>query len=262
MSIIFLFSGESRSFPFSHNTNKSSDILKSYNDFIFTDKFKSIYNYKIYFTTDDLHLENTISYFKLNNIGNIHLLKTNFYLKKINNNIEKINKYLDIYNKNNWSNHQKYENSIYQHYKILDCYSLFNDDIINGKIDINNCKYIIRLRFDTIFTINILDILSFFENKPNLEIVMCWDLFAIGKLEIMKCYCNGLNNNYGKYNYNVDLSHLKNIPIMNDYLTLDKHRWTYAPERQLFEMIFEYCQKNKININDTIDSVSCCYIKR
>jgi len=262
MSIIFLFSGQSRSFPFSHNTNKSSDILKSYNNFIFTDKFKSMYNYKIYFTTDDLHLENTISYFNSSNIGNIHLLNTGFYLKQPINKTENIKKYLDIYNNKNWLNYQKYDNSIHQHYKILDCYNLFNDDIINGEIDIKNCKYIIRLRFDTVFTVNILDILSFFKNKPKLEIVMCWDFFAIGKPEIMKCYCNGLDNNYGNYNYDTDISHLKHIPVMNDYLTKDKIVWKYAPERQLFEMIFEYCNKKKININDTIESIYCCYIQR
>jgi hypothetical protein len=262
MSIIFLFSGQSRCFPFSHNENKSSDILKSYNEFIFTSNFKNKYDYKIYFTTDDLHLENTFSYFGINNIGNIHLLDTNYYLKKINKNIDNLENYFDKYNNKDWTNHAKYDNSIHQHYKLLDCYNLLNEDIYHNDIDIDNCKYIVRLRFDTCFTANILDIISLLENNSKLEIAMCWDLFAIGKPEIMKCYCNGLNNNYGNYNYDIDLSYLEKIPIWDDYLTTGKYQWTYAPERQLFEMIFEYYDKNKKNINDTIMTLerNYCYV--
>lgn len=262
MNIVFLFTGQSRTSPFSHNPNqKSIDILNSYNNFIFTEKFKSIYKYKIYISTDDVHLENTNSYFHDNNVGNIHLLNTGYYKKNVNSPCKSIDVYFDKYNNNtDWSkNYQKYDNSIYQHYKILDCYNLFIDDCEND-INITNCDFIIRIRFDSLFKMNILDILDNFKENPKLEIIMDWDFFAIGKTKIMECYCNGLNNNYGKYNFQTPVPDI--LPIMRNYKTAEKYRWTYAPERQLFEMLFEYCNTQNLNINDAIQSISCCEIIR
>ena len=49
---------------------------------------------------------------------------------------------------------------------------------------------------------------------------------------------------------------------MYDYKYLEKHRWAYAPERQLFEMLFEYCNKHNLSINNVIKSISCCFFVR
>lgn len=251
MNIIFLFSGQARTFPFSFNRNgKEKIILESYNKFIFTEKFKKTCNYKIYITTDDIHLHDTITYFNEKNIGNIHLLNPNYYKKKVNE-CKNIEYYLNNYNNNiDWSKgSQKYNNSIHQHYKLMDCYNLFKND------NITNCDYIVRLRLDIKFNMNLLDILENFKINPALEIIIGWDLFAIGKPTIMECYCNGLNNNYGKYKY------YSNIPNINDSVITkayhdahnsDLKRWEYAPEMQLFQILFEYCNKNKLNIKDVI----------
>lgn len=46
MSIIFLFTGNARTFPFNIYYNmRNAEILDSYNKYIFTDKFKSLYKY-------------------------------------------------------------------------------------------------------------------------------------------------------------------------------------------------------------------------
>jgi len=263
MHIIFLLSGQSRSSPFAHNkTNSHQEILDSYNNYIFTEQFKQLHKYKIYITTDDIHLENTINYFNMNNIGNIHLLEpnspTDFYIKNINNKCSHINNYFEKYNNKDWSNHQKYDNSIHQHYKLLDCYNLYKNDyeVFNKK-----CDYIVRMRLDTKFTINILNVLQLFVETPQLKIVMDWDFFAIGKPCIMDCYCSGLDYNYGNYNYTTPIPDI--LPVMHDYNYIDKYRWTYAPERQLFEMIFEYCNNNNLYINTVIKNIyNFCIIIR
>jgi hypothetical protein len=249
-NIIFLFSGQSRTSPFNIDYSKRKNvILDSYNKYIFTENFKSLYNYKIYITTDDIHLQDTINYFSIENIGNIHTLKTGFYLKPITKNINTIDYYLDSYNKKDWSNYRKYVNSIHQHYKILDCYNLFrNDDLYN-----TNDTYIVRMRLDTVINKNILDILSLFNNNHDLKISMCWDFFALGTFKIMECYCTGLENNYGNYNYLTIVP--DNVPIMVDYKKMDKKKWTYAPERQLLEMLFEYCNVNNIDINKAMCNI-------
>jgi hypothetical protein len=263
MKIIFLFSGESRSFPFTHiqyNSNYISYILKSYNNFIFTEKFKSVCDYKIYISTDDLHLDNTIAYFNEKNIGNIHLLNTNYYKKNINSPSADIKTHFDKYdNITDWSKYRRYDNSIRQHYKIIDCYNLLINDV-DSDINITNCDFIIRLRLDACFTTNLLDILDIFKENPKLDIIMDWDFFAIGKPKIMECYCNGLNNNYGNYTFQTYVPSLP--PVVYEYDIMDRYTWTYAPERQLFEMLFEYYNKNGINIHNAIKSISCCNIIR
>ena len=268
MNIIFLFSGQSRTFPFSFNRNgKEKIILESYNKFIFTEKFKNTCNYKIYITTDDIHLEDTISYFGKNNIGNIHLLDTNYYNKNVSK-CKNINDYFNKYNNNiDWDNKfQKYDNSIHQHYKLMDCYNLFKNDI-NSNINITNCDYIVRLRLDIDFNIDILDVLEKFKINPTLQIIINWDLFAIGTPKIMNAYCNGLNNNYGKYKYYSNIPDNSNDNIIikkyHEYHQQDLKRWQYAPEMQLFQILFEYCNKNELNINDVITQLcSHCNIIR
>lgn len=154
------------------------------------------------------------------------MLNTGYYLKDVDNKTDNINKYFDVYNKKDWSNHLKYDISIHQHYKILDCYNLFKND------NLENCDYIIRLRMDTVFNMDILDVLSLFTQKPELEIFLSLDFFALEKPEIMKWYCTGLENNYGNYNYNVIVPDI--LPVMSDYKQLEPRVHEYFPERQLF----------------------------
>ena len=259
MSVIFLFSGQSRTFPFSHNPNVSqTEILNSYNKYIFTDKFKSQYKYKIYISTDDLHLENTINYFQLDNIGNIHLYDTNFYLKNIKNLIKTIEHYQNKYNENDWSYYYKYDNSIQQHYKLLDCYNLFIDD----KNNVGNVNYIIRLRMDIAFTSDLVEMLDFFIKNQQLEILFNWDFFSIGKTEIMKDYCTGLDYNYGKFNYLLFLPQLDFFPDFVEWDKLNKQVWTFAPEIQLFLILFDYCKKNNLNFNNISKELHVSHIVR
>jgi hypothetical protein len=88
----------------------------------------------------------------------------------------------------------------------------------------------------------------------------------------MECYCDGLNNNYGKYRYIytnerdwfqmlLDYCDNNNLNI-NDCDILNKYKWTYAAEIQLFVMLFEYCEKNNFNSKDIMKDIYCCNIIR
>jgi len=256
-NVFFLFSGQSRTSPFSikNKEKRSLEILNSYNKYIFTPEFKRKYNYKVFISTDDIHLSDTINYFLTENIGNIHLLDTNYYYKNICNKVKDDSYFLNIYNKKDFGSCSKYDNSIYQHHKILDCYNM-----MRNSEQIDNGDYIVRLRLDIKIETDISSLIAKLENNSNLQIILGWDLIAIGKPEIMDCYCTGLENNYGNYHYNVIIP--KELPIMMDYHELDKNRWTYAPERQLFEMLFEYCNNNNLDINNAIsDEISSIIIR-
>jgi hypothetical protein len=255
--IAFLFTGEARCNSLSHNVNKDYEIINSYSKFIFTDEFKSKYDYDIFISTDDIHLKNTFDYFGENKIKNIHLLNTNYYFKPINVNIPRIEYFINKYLNHNKNGCGIYLNSIHQHYKILDAYNL-----LENYGDIYDYDYIFRLRLDIQFTNNILNGIRIFEN-PKTEIVCNWDTYGIGKPKMMKWYCTGLLNRYGMYNfeYNLDRPH----EICKDYFDLKNNlykRWTYAPEIQLFEHLFEYCKIHNLNVHEAIRVFGCCYIKR
>ena len=121
VNIVFLFTGESRNSPFANNPDITNyEILKSYNDNVFTDDFKRSHKYKIYMSTDDMNLEKTFSYFGEQNIGNIHLSNVSkttdeYYMKEPKNKINDITTYLYSYNNRDWSHHQRYPNGIQQH---------------------------------------------------------------------------------------------------------------------------------------------------
>jgi hypothetical protein len=247
--IIFLFTGNARTSHLNIDISKRrSEIMESYNRYIFTDEFKTLYDYKIYISTDDIHLHDTFQYFSKDKIGNIHLF-VDYYLKPVHNKIKHIDDYLNSYNDQNWSYYQKYDNSIHQHYKILDCYNLLRNDAH----ELETCDYIVRIRFDVVITKSFVEIMQSFVSNPNLKLVINWDFIGIGTKDMMQCYCTGLENKYGKYlknnfviNFNQDLN--------NFSFEHDLRRWMYAPERQLFEMLFEYCQQHHLDINKTIQS--------
>ena len=255
--VIFLFSGQSRTSPFSIKNKKKRclEILNSYNKYIFTQEFKSKYNYQVFISTDDIHLSDTINYFSKENIGNIHLLDTNYYYKNICSKVTDVSFYLNSYNKKDFGVCWKYNNSIYQHHKILDCYNM-----IRNSEQFDNVDYIVRLRFDIKINKDISSLITKLETNSNLQIILSSDLVAIGKPEIMDCYCTGLENNYGNYHYNVIIP--KELSVMKDYNIIEKNRWTYAPETQLFEMLFEYCNNNNLDINNAISNENFAIIMR
>jgi hypothetical protein len=177
--------------------------------------------------------------FLLENIGNIHLLNTNYYKKRVALETKNIEEYMHEHNYNpDWDlNYGKHPSSIYQHYKILDCYNLFINDS-KSDINRNNCDYIFRMRLDTEFEMDLCDILYGFKENPKLELAMCWDWGIIGKPNVMDMVCTGLDNGYGKFGYDIDLSFIPQY--FHEVYSWDKIQWKYAPERQLFEMIFTY----------------------
>ena len=173
-----------------------------------------------------------------------------FFMKNINNKTKDESVYQDKYNSRDWSYYQKY--TIGQFHKILDCYNLFLQDETSKDI---NWDYIIRIRMDMIIPVSIQSLILHMNENKSSEICAIYDFFAVCKPEIMDCYCKGLDNNYGSYAYHTDVSTYNYIPLMRDYNNKNRKVWTYAPERQLFEMLFEYCIKKNIDINKMIKEI-------
>ena len=248
-NLIFLFSGESRTSPLSNHSTSKKYLINNYNEYIFTDKFKSLYNYKIFITTDDINIEETINYFGNENIGNIHLLNNNYYLKPINNYILPESYYIEKYNNMEYP-YPKNNRMIYPQYKKLDCYNLFKNE------NIDNIDYIICMRLDTYCLSDILDILDKIENNNEYEILMIIDVFTIGKPKIMDYLCNGLLYKYGQYKCNdININFEPNIFPDYQYVSYD---WYSAPEAQLCGLLIDYCQNNNLDFNNVVVNLNNC----
>ena len=261
--IAFLFTGQSRCNPLSHNANKQNIILDSYSKYIFTEEFKKKYEYDIFISTDDINIEKTINYFGKEHIKNIHLFNTNFILNQNRKyNIPDIGYYIDKYNSYDKGECNPNVNSIHQQYKIRDAYNL-----LESYTDPNSYFLIFRIRLDIKFTANFMEtIIDIFENNNILELIPGYDLFAAGKPRIMKEYCCGIDNKYGTYNPSNRNIEFKNFVIPYDiYNKLrfnEYHRWRYAPETQLFEVIFDYCDKNNVHVDTIVKPFHNCHIVR
>ena len=254
--IAFLFTGQTRKNPLSTSTDVHEYILDGYTNFIFTPEIKSQYNYDIFISTDNIDIPKTINYFGIEHVKNIHLHDTDEYYNNINNPINTIDYFINKYNNQDKHGCWSHDSSIYQHYKICDAFNL-----LENFTNYNEYDYIIKIRLDLAFHSNMLNVFHLF-NDPNVEILCDWDTFAIGKPEIMKCFCTTLQNKYGTYTFNAVVNVDPTICMgYNNYKSPHNYsRWVYSPEIQLFETLFEYCNLRNLNINDTIKECKCCRI--
>jgi hypothetical protein len=102
-----------------------------------------------------------------------------------------------------------------------------------------------------------MDCFNILEKDEKCQMVGHWDIFAVGKLDIMKYYCSIITRNYGSY-FNLNINNFVNNLINNDFYKFilnDKEKfyiWRYAPEIQLFEGLYMYCDNNNLVIDNTI----------
>ena len=148
---------------------------------------------------------------------------------------------------------ESYPGSILQNYKVLDAFHLLEQNR-------SNYDFIIRIRLDVIFIRNIMDCFNKFSENPDLHIIGQHDFFFIGKPLIMKFYCTSLDRKYGKYNFNIT-NHVFKANVI-DYETYNNNfkkqnykRWTYVPEIQVWETLFEFCSINNLDIDKTINGI-------
>lgn len=247
--VCFLFSGQIRSSPFKMDVKchlTKNRILNSYRRFLLSDDFQNKYRFIVFFSTDKCNSESILNYFGKDHIGNIHMHGNDSYLYDIQHKIPPVDFFLKNYNQQNFGTHRSYPGSIHQYYKVLDCYNLFRNSEWYNKTD-----FVVRVRLDTIFKTSVFDALTTLESDPKLQIIVHWDWFALGRPNVMEMYCTTLENKFGTYMNTTKVP--EKPPIMEDYNSLEMKRWMYAPERQLFEAIFEWCNNQHMNLFEAIN---------
>lgn len=256
--VCLLFSGQARSSPFAEKKERKEDkendsapspparILESYRRFLLSSTFEKNYRYIVFVSTDECDTQSIVDFFGMDNIGNVHTFNNDEYLYKIQNKIPSVDFFLDRYNQQNFGLYTPYPGSVHQYYKVLDCFNLFRNSEWYQKTD-----YIARVRMDTMFKTSVYDALTTLQDDPKLHILVHWDFFALGKPEIMEMYCTTVEHGFGTYTNKIKVP--DEPPIMVDYNSIEMGRWMYAPERQLFEAIFEWCNNQQLDVFEAIN---------
>lgn len=249
-NICFLFSGQIRKNSLKNDVS-DDNILNSYKN-IFNDAIKEKYNCDIFISTDIIDIDKTLNYFGKECVKNIHCSDNNFYLNPISSNIIDVNYYLDLYLKNiipgqgYWIDTR----AVYQFHRLYDCFNL-----VENYISIDNYDYIVRLRLDTVFCNNLLDYFEKLDFEKDVYLYGMQDYFAVGRSIIMKEYCT-LIKKFGLYNkfHTKKYYNFKSNLIDTDhfYNEENKLQWSYSPEYQVFECLFDFCDKNNLDIDTSI----------
>jgi hypothetical protein len=234
--IAILFSGQMRTNSLGINISNNDNIINSISKYILNDELKNKYDYDVFISTDNAQIHKCKDFFG-NNLKNIHCFDINYLMNNVENKITSYNKLFHLYVNRNYNNYRIYPNTVWQFYRLYDCYNM----MCNYE-SINNYDYIIRARLDTVFKKNIVPKIEELDNNINIHYFGAADMFGIGRIGIMEYYSTMINEKYGTFGEG------HKIP--------DELRWKYAPEYQLHFCLNEYCKLNNINPSVALHSIA------
>jgi hypothetical protein len=241
--IALLICGQTRTNPLSNNSVKHEIITDAWDKYIFSEKFKELYSYDIYISTDNINIDNAQEYFGKDNVKNIHTLDNDWYLNPVETKIPTQKELLpvDKIPPGYWD----YPAIPPMYYKVYDCYNLMKNNHIEY-------DYITRLRFDTVIQTDILECLNRLEQDGQ-ELVLYADMFFIGKKDIM-CYILEFIHSVNKHTAYCDKT-LGSMIVWGDpagKLPPDEARWAYSAEGQISEYLRLYYLKQNVEAGTKI----------
>jgi hypothetical protein len=249
--IAFCISGQVRDNSCVSNSN-DENMREYWDKYIFNEYLKNNYDYDIFISCDkNINIEKTKEYFG-KNLKNIHIINndidTGYYMREVNN---KIPSFKQIVNNNSYyiNNPHNYYGILYQYYKLFDC--LF---LLKSFDDIYTYDYIVRLRFDIITENYLSDFLEKLDSNNDTQLFAFKDMIAIGRPDIMNHYFSLLPK-FGTYDFTKNRHKMQDGFFLNknDYYNVkNTDWWITAPEFQLSEHIYDYCNKNNLDIDKTV----------
>ena len=251
--IAILFSGQIRNNSLSsiHKTNDNS-ILESIQRYFLNEKFKEKYDYDIFISTDEIDIEKTLDFFGKENVKNIHLIESNYFLNPIQNIIPDHGYFFEKYKSLDFHGLQKFPHNHMQYYRLYDVYNL----LCNYQAETNTTyDYLMRCRPDIKYIQDLAPLFEMIDHSEKLQLIADYDFLLIGKLDIMKLFLTMVVEKYGTYGLRDPNKYQWNKFIMDHnfyYNNLNNHEYTYSPEVQMIECLFEYCYNLGLLIDETL----------
>ena len=103
--------------------------------------------------------------------------------------------------------------------------------------------------------LNLDPLFEMIDNLENLQLIADYDFLLIGKLDIMKLFFTMVNEKYGTFGIRDPNKYQWNKFIMDRnfyYNNLNNYEYTYSPEVQMIECLFEYCYNLGLFIDETL----------
>ena len=156
--IAFIISGQMRSNSLNPLSNDST-IIDSWTNNIFTEEFKSKYDYDIFISTDSISNENAKGYFN-DHLKNTHITETDQYLYNWNFDKNPYDYYHKKYQAIDYGGYMNHIYAAYQYYRMYCSYKMMKEYVKRNDI---SYKYIVRLRPDSRIMQNIMTLFNILE---------------------------------------------------------------------------------------------------
>lgn len=253
--VAILYSGNLRANSLNPNFTKDNKILEATTKYFLNEEFKKKYDYDIFFSVDVMDVSKAQHYFG-DNLKNIHLTETDWYLHPIQTTVPEYSFYLDKYRKNKFGERTIYESSVYQYYRLYCAYNL----MLNYQRE-SNKKYdfIVRIRPDIQLMQDLMPIFNILE-KTDKQIFSEHEQLCIVKYAMHDMF--NFIEHIGTYNENIALKrHIYDHYIRPNQgdgkMPLDDLNLMFSPEKQFQDNVYYTLVKNNMNFTESF--FGCSY---
>ena len=238
-----IYSGQTRSNSLNPNYNNDNIILDATSKFFLNNEFKDRYDYDVFFSVDIINFSKAKEYFG-ENLKNIHITETNWYMYPIEEIIPEFNYFHNKFLQIDFQNLPNHEHGFYQYYRMFCAYKLLKDYQQKNNITYD---YLVRIRPDIRLMQDIMPLFNILENI-NKEIILEHEQLCILKYDLEELF--NFVYFYGYYKNPVEP---KNI-ILFKHFVHENYLHSFvsdgctklAPERQFGEYLNEVIlKKNK-----------------
>lgn len=240
-----------RSNSLNPNFTHDNIILESINKYFLNEEFKNKFDYDIFISTDTIDIDKSLDFFK-DNLKNIHISETNWYMIPISSSINNYeyfhNYFLDKIK--NYSGYNIHLHALYQYYRMYCGYNMLKDYQSKANTHYN---YFVRIRPDIRIMQDLFPIFELLENSDKYIFIEHEQLMIV-KNELEDIF--KLIENYGSYNQSIDIK--KSIYL---YLSVggevfnNNNEMCFCPEKQFVDHIYYIILKQDLNY---FDSLYCC----
>jgi hypothetical protein len=228
--IAFIISGQMRSNSL-HPSNNDSTIIDSWTSNIFTEEFKSKYEYDVFISTDSISNEKAKLYFN-DHLKNTHITETDTFLYNWDINKNPYEYYDAKYKIINYGDHINYIYAAYQYYRMYCSYKMMKEYIKQTGV---TYKYIVRLRPDSQIMQNIIILFNILETT-DIQFITEHEQLCIMTYRLKDIF--KLVKHYGTYLDPVTKKNIYNFMTRNIPAIFNERVMMYAPEKQFIDHVY------------------------
>ena len=232
--VAILYSGNMRANSLNPSFTKDNLILDATKKYLLNNDFINKYDYDVFFSVDDLHLEKATTYFG-ENLKNVHLTEKNWYLKPLTNCTPDFSIYHKQFLENDFQGKNTHEYAIYQYYRLYCAYNMMKEYQTEANIKYD---FIVRIRPDIRLMQNVMPLFNMLENTDYL-IFSEHEQLCIVKYELHEMF------NFIKYigSFNESISAKRYVykhymRTSQGDMPLDDHNLMYSPEKQFMDNVY------------------------